>query len=162
MWIGTESGLFRILPDGKTEYFGKEDGLPDTNITIVYEDKDGRIWLGLRPNVTSGLCLLIANPQKNKNIVERFYTLKDGLPSIWITDLYSASDGKFWVATTNGLCEWQHSETSVCKTYTGANNMCDTETWTITEDKDENLWFGTRCGAKKLARYGFTSYDGSN
>ncbi|MDQ3749720.1 MAG: histidine kinase, partial [Acidobacteriota bacterium] len=28
----------------------------------------------------------------------------------------------------------------------------------IAEDKDGNLWTGSRCGAKKLARYGFTTY----
>lgn len=162
MWIGTKNGLLKLLPDGKNEYFAKADGLPDTNITTLHEDKNGRIWIGLRPNVSSGLCLLIENPQKNQNIVERFYTSKDGLPSIWITDLLTTANGKFWVATTSGLCEWEEGKNSVCKTYTSANDICDMEIWTITEDKDENLWLGTRCGVKKIARYGFTTYDEPN
>ncbi len=36
--------------------------------------------------------------------------------------------------------------------------MYDREIWSIMEDKDKNLWTGTMCGAKKLARYGFTTY----
>lgn len=162
IWIGTENGLLKLLPDGKSEYFAKADGLPDTNITTLHEDKNGRIWVGLRPNFTSGLGLLIENPQKNQNIVERFYTTNDGLPSVWITDLLTTANGKFWVATTSGLCLWEEGKTSVCKTYTSANDVCDMESWTITEDKDENLWVGTRCGVKKIARYGFTTFDEPN
>jgi signal transduction histidine kinase len=58
------------------------------------------------------------------------------------------------------LCEWQGGEgnESVCKTYTTKNGLCDREVWTLLEDKDDNLWAGTRCGVKKLTRYGFTTY----
>ncbi len=153
------AGLFRLLPNGAVEQFTLADGLPDINISILHEDKNGRIWVGLRPvSVTSGLLLLVAEPRKNQNIVERFYTTKDGLPADWITDLYEASDGKFWVGTINGLCEWQGGKNSVCKTYTKDKGLCSNEFWSIAEDKDKNLWAGTRCGLMKWARYGFTTY----
>ncbi|MBA4125142.1 MAG: hypothetical protein H0X72_22090 [Acidobacteria bacterium] len=159
MWIGTlESGLFWIQPSGAVERFGIADGLPDTHISVVREDKSGRLWVGLRPNKSTGLLLLVAEPQKNQSIVERHYREKEGLPADWITDLFESSDGKFWVGTTLGLCEWQGGETSVCKTYTTKNDLCDREVWSITEDKDNNLWMGTRCGTKKWTRYGFTTY----
>lgn len=160
MWIGTErNGLFRLLPSGEVEQFTQEDGLPDISISILLEDKNGRIWVGLRPRLFSGLCLLVAEPRKNRSIVERHYTTKDGLPADWITDLFEASDGKFWVATVRGLCQWQTGENPVCKTYTSSNDLCDSEIWSIAEDKDKNLWAGTRCGLKKLKRYGFTTFD---
>ena len=80
------------------------------------------------------------------------------MPSEWITDLYE-DDDKFWVATTRGLCLWQEEKTgSVCKNYTAKNDLCDYDIWTITKDKDGNIWTGSSCGAKKLGRYGFTSY----
>lgn len=159
MWIGTDNGLIRLLPNGEVEQFNTADGLPDVNIFTLHEDKNGRIWIGLRPNgVFGGLVLLVAEPNKNQNIVERFYTSKDGLPNDWVMDLFEASDGIFWVATTGGLCEWQGGENSVCKTYTGANDLCDGEIWSIAEDKDKNLWMGTRCGLKKWTRHGFTTY----
>src|SRR6185436_14679015 len=82
-----------------------------------------------------------------------------GLPAGWITDLYE-DEHKLWVGTTRGLCEWQDQGSgSVCKTYTSENDLCDYEVSSITKDKDGNLWIGTRCGAKKWARYGFTSYS---
>ena len=159
MWIGTGAGLRRIMPNGEVESFTKENGLPDTSVTVVHEDKSGRIWVGLRPaSAPAGLVLLVREPKKNQDIVERHYLEKEGLPANWITDLFQSSDGKFWVGTIRGLCEWQGGETPVCKTYTTKNDLCDTEVWSVTEDKDSNLWMGTRCGLKKLARYGFTTY----
>jgi ligand-binding sensor domain-containing protein/signal transduction histidine kinase len=160
LWVGTEnSGLYRLSSNGKIEQFTTADGLPDINISILLEDKNGRIWVGLRPRYFSGLLRLVAEPHKNQSIVERTYTTADGLPSVWITGLYE-DDDKFWVATTRGLCLWQgDNENSVCKTYTSKNDLCDSDVWTMTKDKDDNLWVGTRCGAKKWARYGFTSYN---
>lgn len=160
MWIGTTgNGLFRLLPNGEVEQFTQEDGLPDINISILLEDKSGRIWAGLLPRLSPGLCLLVADPQKNQSIVERHYTTKDGLPDDWVTDLFEASDDKFWVATVRGLCQWRAGENLVCKTYSSANNLCDTEAWSILDDKDKNFWIGTRCGLKKWTRHGFTTFD---
>jgi signal transduction histidine kinase/ligand-binding sensor domain-containing protein len=159
LWVGGEdSKLFRVLPDGEVERFGAENGLPDAHISTLLEDKNGRIWAGLSPHYGAGLFLLVGEPRKDQNIVEHLFTVKDGLPSVWITDLYEDGD-KFWIATTRGLCLWQGAGgASVCKTYTAKNDLCDYDVWTITRDKDGNLWTGSKCGAKKWARYGFTSY----
>jgi ligand-binding sensor domain-containing protein/two-component sensor histidine kinase len=160
LWIGTEkSGLFRLSADGKTEQFTKADGLPHNDIASLFEDKNGRLWVGMRAGKGNGLALLATEPDKNKKVVERIFTTKDGLPSVWITSLFQTSEGSFWLGTTEGLCLWQGTEgASVCKTYKEENDLCDKDVWTITEDKDGNLWTGSRCGAKKLARYGFTSF----
>ena len=164
LWIGTErSGLFRLSADGKTEQFTKADGLPHNDIFSLLEDKDGRIWVGMRAGDGGGLALLAAEPDRNKKVVERIFTLKDGLPSVWISSLFQTTDGKFWLGTTDGLCLWQGTEgASVCKTYKAENDLCNKDIWTISEDKDGNLWTGSRCGAKKLARYGFTSYNATD
>jgi ligand-binding sensor domain-containing protein/signal transduction histidine kinase len=159
MWLGTSDGLRRIEPNGQVKRLSLESGLPGTRVSTVYEDKGGRIWVGFRAGLGAGLVLLVPEPAKAQNIVERHFTGKNGLPSVWITDLRETSDGKFWVGTTSGLCEWQTGDDPVCKTYTEKNELCDREVWSITEDKDNNLWIGSRCGAKKWARYGFTSYN---
>ena len=159
MWIGTnENGLLRRLPNGEVEQFTPADGLSGDSIASLLERKDGRIWVGMRPGkFGDGLCLLATDPRKGRNIVERIYTAKDGLPSTWIPALYE-DDDKFWVATTGGLCEWQNGETSVCKTYTTKNDLCDQVVWSLAEDNDRNLWVGSQCGLKKWGRYGFTTY----
>jgi ligand-binding sensor domain-containing protein/signal transduction histidine kinase len=164
LWIGTYlDGLYRLLPDGQPEQFTMTNGLPSNRIESLLEDKNGRIWVGMRAGMDAGLCLLAAEPKKDQKIVERVFSTKDGLPNDWILALIQTSDEQLWVGTIRGLCKWQgeygnSGEKSVCKTYTANNDLCDTDVWSLTEDKDGNLWTGTRCGAKKLARYGFTTY----
>ena len=159
LWIGTSgSGLIRRLPSGQIEHYTAVNGLQENGVAALREDAKGQIWAGLRGN-PGGLIRLVDEPAPNRLIVARRYTAKDGLPGHWIPDLFQSSDGKFWVATIGGLCLWQgEGGSSVCKTYKAENGLCDVDVWSVTEDKDGNLWTGSQCGAKKIARYGFTTY----
>lgn len=164
LWVGTfQHGLYRISANGEVDQFTTKHGLPTNRIESLLQDKNGRIWVGMRAGLAAGLCLLVSDQQKDETVVERVFTEKDGLPSEWILAIGQARDGEMWVATIRGLCKWQggYGETnsaSVCKTYTAKNDLCDTDIWSLNEDKDGNLWTGTRCGLKRLARYGFTTY----
>jgi len=161
LWIGTEnSGLFCLSPSGEIRRLTQEDGLSGNWITSLLEDLSGRIWAGIRPNLfSSGLNLIAPINHENERFAIRRYNYKEGLPGNWVTALHQASDDKMWVATTGGLCLWQgDAAQTVCQTYTAKNDLCDSDVWAIAEDKDGNLWTGSRCGAKKLARYGFTTY----
>jgi ligand-binding sensor domain-containing protein/signal transduction histidine kinase len=166
LWIGTNNhGLLRLLPDEpeKVEQFTSKHGLPGNSIESLLEDKNGRIWVGMRAGLGAGLILLKTEPHNNQQIVEYIFTTRNGLPDDWILALNQTSDGQMWVATIRGLCKWQGGysdpgQRQVCRTFTSENNMCDTDIWSLTEDKDGNLWSGTRCGVKKLARSGFVTY----
>ncbi|MDQ3754225.1 MAG: hypothetical protein M3371_05780 [Acidobacteriota bacterium] len=157
LWVGTSgSGLFRLSPNGDVRHFTTADKLPDNSIASLLEDRDGQIWAGLRPGYGGGLCLL--NAESDEKLVKKCYSHKDGLPADWIPDVLQTSDGKMWVATVAGLCLWQGEGTDMlCKTYTAKNDLCDGVSCLV-EDKDGNLWTGSACGAKKIARYGFTTY----
>ena len=160
LWVGTWVKLFRIRPSGMIDQFLRANGLPLDAFNCLYEDDDGHVWVGLRPGESGGLIKLVSVPQPDRAIFDRLYTDRDGLPGNWITGLVHSSDGKFWVGTTEGLCLWQGgSATSVCKTYTAKNDLCDYGVSSLIGDVDGNLWLGTSCGAKKLARYGFTTFS---
>jgi ligand-binding sensor domain-containing protein len=100
LWIGAVSGLYRLRPDGRPERYTTHEGLPDNHITAVLKDKSGRVWAG----TLLGLCLLVADPEPNQQIVARVYTDKDGLIQQGVHDLFQTSDGKL-LASSNGLCE---------------------------------------------------------
>ena len=164
LWIGTTgSGLFRLSPDGNVRRFTTADGFGDNKITDLLEDRDGQLWMSMRSDEKGGVCLLDA--EANENPVRKCYTTKDGLGSNWIRGMLETSDGQIWLATVSGLCKWQgEGSASVCKTYTAKNDLCD-DISALAEDTDGNLWAGSSCGAKKIARYGFTTYtetDGLN
>lgn len=161
LWVGTKnSGIFRLSPSGEIRRLTHEDGLTGNSILSLLEDETGRIWAGMRlDSYGKGLSLIASEANQSDRFVVRRYTNENGLLGSWVTALYQASDGKMWVATNGGLCLWQGDDAqSVCHTFTAKNDLCDSDVWAITEDKDGNLWIGSRCGAKKLARYGFTTY----
>ena len=161
LWIGTfGNGLFRLSPDGNLRRFTSSDELPDNKITDLLEDRRGQLWVSFRSDAKGGLCLLDA--EANERPVKKCYTTKDGLSSNWIRDILETSDGQMWLATVPGLCLWQgENSASVCKTYSAENDLCD-DISALAEDKDGNLWIGSPCGAKKIARYGFTTYNAAD
>lgn len=163
LWVGTWYQLFRILPSGAIDEFSERNGLPKEAFNCLFEDENGQIWVGLRPGQLGGLLKLVKNPERDHQIIERLYTDRDGLSGQWVTDLFRSSDGKFWVGTTEGLCSWQgEGAGSVCQTFTEKNDLCDFGVSSLTGDADGNLWIGTSCGAKKLSRYGFTTFSRSD
>jgi signal transduction histidine kinase/ligand-binding sensor domain-containing protein len=158
LWIATNgSGLFRLSPDGGVRRFrAAEDGFGDNRILDLLEDHNGNLWMSLRNDDEGGVCLL--NPETDVSLVKKCYLTKDGLPSNHVRDLFETRDGQMWLATNKGLCQWQGDNGSrVCKTYSVQNDLCE-EMMALAEDRDGNLWTSSTCGAKKIVRYGFTTY----
>ncbi len=153
LWLGTGSnGLLRLMPNGNVQHFTIQNGFTNNIVESLLEDRDGRIWAGFRND--GGLCQL----DGEAGVVKNCYSVSNGLPYGWVTDLIQTSDGKFWVSTVQGLCLWLgEGGASVCKTYTEKNDLCNS-VFALAEDKDGNLWTGSSCGAKRIARYGFTTY----
>ena len=168
VWAGGEKGgggqLARIARDGRLETYSSKDGLPMSQIDSLLETSDGRVLAGLRPGEKLlGLLQINNDPEPGQNVVQRTWTVHDGLPTFWVPSLFQSSDGKLWVGTTAGLCLWQgDGKGSVCRTYTSKNDLCDREITSMVEDKDGDLWIATGCGVKRLARYGFTIFDQSD
>jgi signal transduction histidine kinase/streptogramin lyase len=161
LWIGTfGSGLFRLSPDGSVRHFTAPAELPDNKITDLLEDSHGQLWMSLRSDKLGGVCLM--DEKANEHPLKKCYTTKDGLDANWVRDIHETRDGQLWLATLSGLCRWQgEGNTPVCKNYSAKNGLCN-HLLTLGEDNDGNLWTGSPCGAKKIARYGFTTYKGAD
>jgi len=162
LWVGTTgSGLFRLSKDGSVRRFvAYDDGFGDNKITDLVERRDGRLWMSMRSDDEGGVCELDETDVEKP--VRKCYSTKDGLGSNWIRKMLETSDGQLWLATLPGLCRWQgEAGASVCKTYTAKNDLCD-DVLALAEDKDGNLWTGSQCGAKKIVRYGFTTFTSAD
>jgi ligand-binding sensor domain-containing protein len=46
LWVATSTGLYRRWPDGHTDSFTTQNGLPETAVTTLLKDRDGRLWWG--------------------------------------------------------------------------------------------------------------------
>lgn len=125
VWIGAESGLFKMLPSGKIVAFGIEDGLPGQKISTFYRDINGEIWVG----GSDGLSKIkqekiwrISNSSTNQDIGTIRNIIK------YKNQLLCAADGGLFVF-----------ENGKYKRFLKVKK----KTFSLQSDKYGNLWIGT-------------------
>jgi signal transduction histidine kinase/ligand-binding sensor domain-containing protein len=70
--------------------------------------------------------------------------------------MVQARDGKIWIVTAAGLTEFDGRR---LRTYTSRNGLLRDELSGLAEDRDGNLWVGTRShGLMRIAHHGFLTY----
>jgi ligand-binding sensor domain-containing protein len=133
IWFGTNRGLFKF--DGlKFRHFGKEDGLPDENVTALSEDSLRRIWIGHK---NGGLVYL------EKNKIQKFETA-EGPVKQEISRILFDKQGTLWFSTLNeGL--WYYRKDRLNQVDEG-NGMPDLYVYDIAEAPDGKIWAGTDGG----------------
>jgi ligand-binding sensor domain-containing protein/two-component sensor histidine kinase len=144
----TDKYIFRQLTDA--------DGLSQSTIFAMIQDRDGYLWLGTIDGLNRydgyGFRVYVNDPSDDASISDNF-----------ISAMYEDSDGLIWIGTVNGYLNSFKKKTEVFKKYfindffsriisTDANfyeyplafsrNQINTIT-AITEDEDGFLWIGT-------------------
>lgn len=111
--------------------YGLEDGLPQSQVTSLAQDREGYIWVG-----TDGGLVRFNG--------ERFipFITQPGLPSSRIAQLLVDSRGVLWIATQRGLARWQEHRMTAITDAAVAKTYCRT----LAEDGRGNLWVGTHHG----------------
>lgn len=75
--------------------FTIEDGLVQQQVTCLFKDKTGYLWIGTKGGVSR------FDGQDFRNLSH-----KDGLPSMFIVDIFEDRDGFMWFATPEGLTRY--------------------------------------------------------
>jgi signal transduction histidine kinase/ligand-binding sensor domain-containing protein len=97
VWIASASGLARFR-DGQWQTFTEADGLPDADVTAVFEDREGGLWVGTRGG---GLA----------QFTERTLDTQEGPAELrreMITSVAEDAGGAVWLGTRTGVVRWQH------------------------------------------------------
>ena len=162
IWAGKYGRIVRIRPGGTPEVFLGKHGVPTAGITRLAEDGNGNLWVGMRD--FGGLLLLERDVPSGGPIVRKTFTSDYGLPSNWVSDILLTREGRMWLSTAGGLCQWEPDENSntgfACrKMYREEDGLCTDEIGGLKEDSDGNIWASSSCGTHRIARYGFTSYN---
>ncbi len=148
MWVGTNQGLLRLAPR-TIRVFSKAEGLPEENVYPVYEDRSGRIWAGIWEN---------SLVKFEDGSFKTFLRTPD---TFYPTSLFEDRNGRFWIGTISEL--YYLDKSRLVKLTEAAGFSPQTEFSVISQDRDNNLWFGTSRG---LSRYSgtqaevFTKKDG--
>ena len=102
LWLGSRGqGLWRLSREGPSDspfavrHLTIRDGLPSNDIRGLFEDREGRIWVG----TASGLAMLEQRGRMQNISVPGAY------------EVLATNDGSVWVGTTDGLLRYS-SDTS--------------------------------------------------
>lgn len=100
------------------------------------------------------LLIFLSLPIKSfsQNYYSENITIKDGLPSNTIRDIFKDSRGFMWYGTGGGLVRYDGSD---FKIFNERDGLAGNRVWSIDEDDYGNLWLGTWGG-------GVSCFDGQN
>ncbi len=148
---GLSQNVYRIYEDKKGELFAITDlgikvsgknkvefvsfkalGFPLYEFTYITEDNKGQLWFGTHFNG------IVSYNQSTGKVTN--YTSANGLPSDFISCLYTDISGNAWAGTWGGgVCEWTGS---TFKTFNESSGLAGNKVRCITEDRENNIWIG--------------------
>ncbi|MDQ3713879.1 MAG: hypothetical protein M3388_16895, partial [Acidobacteriota bacterium] len=146
LWFSAAGNLYK-LKDGATTVFTVKDGMPQSLVRRLAQDRRGDLWLGTEEN---GACLLA------ENSFTCFDTEK-GLSSNKITDIFSDREGTLWIAT-NGKGINRVTRQIITPLSTAAG-LSDKNVYPILEDRRGTVWIGSFSALSKYENGKLTNYS---
>ncbi len=153
MWFATQDGLNKYDGHNITIYkFNPTDStsLPNNNVSKVFEDKDGNIWVG---TWGGGLCRF--DPIRESFIIYKYNPANTSSISFnRVPVIFQSKNGDLWVGTAGGGLNKYLKDKDAFETYKhfndDDNSLSNNRVWDITEDKSGNLWIATDEGLNKF------------
>jgi ligand-binding sensor domain-containing protein/signal transduction histidine kinase len=141
LWIGMNCGL-AVLEGKQFRTFNGKDGLANTCVWSLAEDRDNNIWIG-----TYGGGLF---RYRSRSFTQ--YSTKEGLGSNIVSKVAVDRDGSLWVATTNGL---SHMQDGTIHNYTAADGLASSNVLDVYQDENGTVWVATQAGVDMFASGAF-------
>ena len=146
LWVATDAKGVMRLSGGQVSSFQSRDGLSDSRVLSLFEDREGSLWVG----TASGL-------DRFRDTKLTTYTVAEKLPSNQAENIIETRDGSVWVACrAGGLARFFHGEVTPITAQQGLPNEYANA---LFESRDGSLWMS----AVGLTRYRdgkFTTYPG--
>src|SRR3954471_8831851 len=146
LWVG---GPARLLPRLAGGRWSAPPALPPARISALLLDGQHRLW------IATADALWVLEPGKTEAV--RRLDARSGFAGVRRPGaMLQTRDGRLWLATDAGLGVLDGQG---LRTYTRRNGLPADELVALAEDRDGNLWVGTRShGLMRLARDGFLTY----
>tara|TARA_R100000935_G_scaffold21876_4_gene40563 strand:- start:121812 stop:122861 length:1050 start_codon:yes stop_codon:yes gene_type:complete len=161
LWFGTGAGISKF--DGKTFFnYSEKDGLCSDMISDLFIDSKGIFWIG----TWGGVCIFDGTQFENFSIPNpKIETKINQDTKDWITTISEDSKGNMWFGRDGyGASKFNGNSFVNVTTKEGLNSN---NVQSIVEDKEGNIWIGTRVAEKdnadtdkRIGKGGLNKYDG--
>jgi signal transduction histidine kinase/ligand-binding sensor domain-containing protein len=147
LWIGTaDHGLLHVH-DGRTDLFGRSDGLSGNYVQSVFEDREGDIWVA----TLDGL-------DRFRDFAVPSVSVQEGLSGANVTSVLAAADGSVWLGSHDGLNRWSDGHVA---TYTKrGNGLPEDVIMSLFRDSRDRIWVSTRNSMSYFDQGRFISLSG--
>lgn len=136
LWFGTATDGLHRLRGGRTTVYRRQDGLADDDVTRLFEDRNGSVWIA----TAGGLSRF-----KNEQLTT--FTPVDGYDGGHTLSFYEDGAGQVWIGTYgNGLYRYKDGRFTAI---TVRDGLYDNLAYEVLEDDLGNLWM---CGNKGVYR----------
>jgi ligand-binding sensor domain-containing protein/serine phosphatase RsbU (regulator of sigma subunit) len=149
IWAGTGLGVSRISY-GKIRAITKNNGLCNSLIYSIIQDREGNMWFG---SFTGGV-------SKYKNDLFINISEKNGLVGNTVMTFFKDSKDNLWIGTWGGGVSkmnykaWRNKDSIIFQNFVQEpNGLRHNNVWSICEDKKGDIWLGT-------SAQGISVYDG--
>ncbi|TAK57416.1 MAG: hypothetical protein EPO24_09930, partial [Bacteroidetes bacterium] len=130
--------------------FTRHDGIPDTWVRIIYEERDGSIWVG---GFSRGLSKITWND--TKPIVTKF-SIADGLPDGAVRGITQDEQGRIWLGFRYaGIAVLENNHFTH---FTLNDGLLSNAVWFVTKDDHKRIWIGTQTGLQSCQSEDFPSF----
>jgi len=159
IWFGTKAnGAFRYDGENLVNYT-LDDGLASNVVYEICQDRNGFLWFADDSDGAAGLSRYDGKTFTN-------FTTRDGLAHDRVSTIMEDSHGALWVGTRGGVSKYEKPLRPSAtlrdgKTFTNlteADGLVGNDVYSIIEDRDGNLWFGTNRGVSRYDGEKFTSF----
>ncbi len=133
----------KITTDLKFEHLGLEEGLSQSSIYGIAQDKQGFMWFGTEDGLNryDGYDFIVYKPKPND-----FNSLADG----FIQELYTDRDGLLWIGTNSGGLDRLDPQTMQFTHFVhdpeNDNSLSSNDVLAIFQDDTGVFWVGTHGG----------------
>src|ERR1017187_504108 len=136
LWVATDATGVMRLTGGQVSSFQSRDGLSDSRVLSLFEDREGSLWVG----TASGL-------DRFRDTKLTTYTVAEKLPSNQAENVIETRDGSVYVTCrAGGLARFFHGEVTPITAKQGLPNEYANA---LFESRDGSLWMS----ANGLTRY---------
>ena len=125
--------------------FTVQDGLAQSQVLSLCQDKKGLIWIG-----TAGGGISIFDGNSFKTISK-----ENGLAGNLVYTVFEDKLGNIWAGTDKGLSKIKNDKIT---NYTAETGLPDNTIWKIIEDHEGTIWIGTGKGLVSYKKNSFVVF----